>query len=165
MATSQYEIPQFGTENPALHGWLLEANQEGNAWLQSQRPSQQWDSCMQMMEGDTGEDLGSMVSNTQYPKPKRIARELVASLAGFRHEGEFKPLWDNSLYDKAHILTDLDRNWYITANPNAQHRAALQNAVIKGTGYLYEEWDPFFWGAHKGDIKLTSLDPSDVTFL
>lgn len=164
--TSQYEIPAFGTAAPQLLGWLLEANQEGNAWLAAQRPSTQWESVMEMMEDQTGSaDESSLMSNTQYPKPKRIARELVASLAGFRHEGEYKVLWDNSKYDQAHVLTDLDRNWYTTTNANAAHRQALQSAVIKGTGYLYEEWDPYFWGPQRGDIKLSFFDPADVSFV
>lgn len=165
MANS-YEMPRFGTTSDRLLGWLLEANQEGNAWLAAQRPSSQWESVMEMMDDSAGaQDESSLMSNTQYPKPKRIARELVASLASFRHEGEFKTVWDQSLYDMAHILTDLDANWYLTTNPHAEQRRALQSAVIKGTGYLLEDWDPFYWGANRGDIKLTYFDPSDVTFL
>lgn len=166
MPTSQYEIPSFGSDSSQLLGWLLEANQEGDAWLNAQRPSTQWASAMEMMDDVGGvQDESSVMSNTTYPKPKRIARELVASLASFRHEGEFKTVWDQSLYDTAHILTDLDSNWYLTTNPNKEYRRALQAGVIKGTGYLLEEWDPYFWGANRGDVKLTYFDPSDVTFL
>jgi hypothetical protein len=107
------------------------------------------------------------MSNTSYPKSKRIARELVASLASFRHEGETKVAWDNSLYNIAHLLTDLDVDWYLTAlmrmgNP---HRAWIQTAVIKGTGYVVEEWDKHFWGPNKGDIRLTAYDPANITFV
>lgn len=166
MAYSQYEIPPYGTTAPQLLGWLLEANQQGNAWLSSQRASTNWASLAELMEDQSGPgDESSMMSQTTYPKPKRIARELVASLAGFRHEGEFKVLWDNAKYDKAHVLTDLDRNWYTSTNANAAHRQALQSGVIKGTGYLYEEWDPFYWGPQRGEIKLSFFDPADVTFL
>lgn len=164
---TEYEIPTYGTPTDKLHGWLMEANQQGMAWLGAQKQAATWASAVSMMEE---QDLGlesALMSNTTYPKSKRIARELVASLASFRHEGETKTVWDNTLYDTAHLLTDLDRNWYLTAlqrmgNP---HRAWLQNGVIKGTGYVIQEWDKHFWGPNKGDIRLTSLDPSDVTFV
>lgn len=161
---SQYEIPKYGSDGSTLHGWLMEARQEGEAWLKTQKPATNWPAAVALMEeGDAAED--SPVSNTTYPKAKRIARELVASLASFRHAGEYKVLWDNSLYDTAHLLTDLDVNWEITTQPGEAHRQVLQNAVVKGTGYWYEEWDANFWGPNKGDIRLSSIDPEDVTFV
>lgn len=165
MPYSQYEIPPYGTDGGHLHGWLLDARAEGEAWLASQRPSQSWDAAVSLMEEADQPTEASSMSNTVYPKAKRIARELVASLASFRHEGEYKVLWDNSLYDQAHQLTDLDANWYLTTLPGVAHRQVLQNAVIKGTGYWFQEWDKDFWGPMKGDIRLTSMDPSDVTFV
>lgn len=165
MPTSSYEIPAYGTSGDRLHGWLLEARQEGEAWLSSQKPATNWAGAVELMdEGDATSEASSM-SNTTYPKAKRTARELVASLSSFRHAGEFVTLWDNTLYDQAHMLSDLDVNWGLTTNPWAAHRMTLQNAVIKGTGYWVEEWDKDFWGPNKGDIRLTALDPSDVTFV
>jgi hypothetical protein len=165
MPTNQYEIPQYGGPADKLHGWLLEAVQEGQAWLSAQKQAQNWEAAVSLMEdGDAGADLTGM-SNTTYPKAKRIARELVASLASFRHEGQFNVLWDNTLYDQAHLLSDLDMNWYLTTQPGEAHRSVLQQAVIKGTGYWVEEWDKDYWGPGKGDIRLSALDPADVTFV
>src|SRR5574340_168125 len=165
MPRNQYEIPMWGTPTDMLLGWCLEARQEGKAWLSSQRPSRQWDGAMELLSGPDRIDESSAMSNTNYPKSKRIARELVASLANFRHEGEIKVLWDNSLYDQAHLLSDLDKNWYTTTFANDAHRQGLQYGVGKGTGYWVQQWDPHFWGPYKGDIRLTALDPADVTFV
>lgn len=165
MPNSQYEIPRYGSDGGTIHGWLLEANQEGRAWLTAQKPSTNWDGAVSLMEeGDTAVEASNM-SNTVYPKAKRTARELVAALSSFRHEGEFKVLWDNTLYNQAHLLTDLDANWYAATHPEQAHRATLQNAVVKGTGYWVEEWDKDFWGPGFGDIRLSWMDPADVTFV
>lgn len=167
MPTNQYEIPRWGTSTDQLHGWLTEAVQEGSAWLAAQKQATTWAGAVALMEDQDRAAESTDMSNTSYPKSKRIARELVASLASFRHEGETKVAWDNSLYDTAHLLTSLDVDWYLTAIPKMgnPHRAWIQNGVIKGTGYVVEEWDKHFWGPHRGDIRLTALDPSDVTFV
>lgn len=165
MPTNQYEIPRYGIGADTLLGWLLEARQEGEAWLAAQKPATMWAGAVALMdEADKATDSATM-SNTQYPKAKRIARELVASLASFRHEGEVKVLWDNTLYDQAHLLTDLDNDWYERTFAYMAHRAALQTGVVKGTAYLFQEWDKHFWGPYKGDTRLSSLDPSCVTFV
>ena len=165
MPTNSYEMPRFGTDGAHIHGWLLEAKQEGQAWLQTQRSATSWEGARILMdEGDSQVDASSM-SNTVYPKAKRIARELVASLSSFKHEGEFVVTWDNTLYDTAHLLTDLDANWYATTHPEQAHRATLQNGVILGTGYWVQTWDNNFWGPGKGDIRLDWMDPSNVTFV
>lgn len=166
MPTSDYEIPPYAvTPSARLHGWLLEAVQEGNAWLQTQKQAANWSDIIPLLDGLDPLRVPDGMSNTQYPLEKRIARELVASLAGFHHEGEIAPLWDNDLFDQAHILTQIDRHWYESTKANAQHRAGLQYAVGLGTGYWLQEWDANFWGPGRGDIRLTAFSPSDITFV
>jgi len=118
-----------------------------------------------MLSAADGADEVSGLSNVGYNKGKRVARELVASLSNFRHEGEFKVTWDESLYDTANTLTDLDRNWYRECLVNSTHRAALQHAVGFGTGYLLETWNKHFHSPYRGDIQLSAIAPEDVTFI
>jgi len=166
VATSSYEIPDLRLPEQQRLGWCLEAQQEGEGWLKAQRPALQWESALQVLsEPDAPAQVDSGVSALHYNKIKRIARELVASLSNFRHEGEFKVTWDDSLHDVAHTLTNLDRNWYRTTYANEQHRAALQYAVATGTGYLFEGWDKHYWSPYRGDIRLSAYAPQDVTFV
>ena len=95
----------------------------------------------------------------------RVARELVASLSDFRHEGEYKVVWNNELHDVAHTLTNLDDNWYRTCQVFGKHRAAIQYAIATGTGYLMEGWDKHFHSPYRGDIRLSAIAPQDVTFV
>lgn len=165
MPPSQYEIPLYGTPSDRLLGWCLSALQEGEAWLKTQGPSRTWEADLKMLSAPDGADEIMGMSNTGYNKGKRVARELVASLANFRHEGEFKVTWDQSLYDQAHTLTNLDTNWYRTTFVNVHHRRALQYAVGMGTAYLWQTWDSHFWNQYRGDIRLQALSPQDVTFV
>lgn len=165
MPTKDYIIPAYGSSGAAVHGWLLEAQQEGMGWLASQPPGRSWEAVVQLLRGEAfGPDAASM-SNVDYPKAKRIFRELVASLASFQHEGEFKVLWDNAFYDQAHLLTDLDRNWFTSTKANLAYRSGIQTALAKGTSYFVETWDPFYWGPWKGEVVLEAFDPADVTFV
>ena len=79
--TSQYEIPRYGSDSPTLLGWLLAAVQEGEAWLKTQKTSTTWPRLLELVGPIDQKDALDDQSNVRYPKSKRIARELVASLA------------------------------------------------------------------------------------
>ena len=163
--SNEYEIPPYGSDANRTLGWCLSAQQEGEAWIQAQRPARGWDGALSMLSDVSGTEAPEGQSNVGYNKAKRVARELVASLANFRHEGEYKVTWDNTLYDQAHTLSDLDRNWYRTTYANEAHRSALQYAVGLGTGYLLEEWDKHYWSPYRGDIRLSAVSPADISFV
>ncbi len=157
---SSYEIPDFGSTGSTILGFMLEAIQEGDAWLQAQRPTTEWDAISKML-GPTPptQDIEGM-SNVGYNLVERNARDIVASLSNFRHEGEFRPEYDQALYQKAHTLTKLDRHWARVNQVYDIHRANLQNTVAFGTGYLVEDWDK-----RKHDVRLRAFSPNDITFV
>jgi hypothetical protein len=159
-----YEIPAIGTKGDTLLGWLLDALSEGEGWLVAQQPATEWDEVRKMLAPGGQEGKVEGLSNLGYNLVERNARDIVASLSDFRHDGEFKPRFDKSLYDRAHVLTKLDRNWYAETRAHEAFRAHLQNTVVFGTGYLYEVWNKSFHGNY-GDIELTAPSPSDVMFV
>jgi len=165
MPTKDYEIPRFGLQTERILPWLLEAVQEGDAWLKAQPPSGDWEGVRALLSSTDGAEKVEGLSQVGYNKAKRTARELVASLANFTHEGEFTVAWDQQLFDTAALLTNLDRNWADVCQANVPHRSALQYGVGFGTGYLYETWDKHYWSAFAGDIRLDALAPGDVTFV
>lgn len=159
-----YSMPAFGTDAPTLLGFLNQAVSEGRAWLDAQRPAVNWESVFNMLSpSDPSSQLDGQ-SNVGYNKTERQAREVVAALSNFKHEGEFKPTFDQALYDRAHQLTKLDRHWAAETHAYNRHREALQYAVTIGTGYLVEEWNKDFWGNY-GDIELKAFAPGDVMFV
>jgi hypothetical protein len=165
-ATREYEIPRYGVaQGDRLLGWCMEAVQEGNAWLNAQAPTRDWEGVKQAMLPGTPDAGPADTSATGYNKVRRTTRELVASLANFRHDGEFKPAWDGTRAGQAQVLTKLDRSWYRKCRAHEEIRAGLQWAVGFGTTYWMQTWDPSYWGPGRGDIRLQAYGPSDVTFL
>lgn len=168
MPENPYIIPPYGSSGPRLHGWLLSALQEGEAWLRAQQPATEWQSIQDLLAvrdpvlGNLG---NAQWSRTNYNKSKRIAREMVASLTNFRHEGEFVVEHNQELYDQASALTKLDQAWYENCGGYSRYREGMQYGVAFGTTYFSQEWDKHFHGPNLGDIRIEALAPDDVYFI
>ncbi len=164
-----YTVPSYGGSGDKLLGFLLDAVAEGEIWLKAQRPTTEWDSILDVLgpnyDGGTPPAVGQ--SGTGYNKVRQEYAELRASLSNFKHAGEFGPTEDDAqeFFERAHMLTNLDRNWERTTFANLVVRDVVGTALAKGTAYFYEDWDPAFWGAGRGDIRLACVDPADVTFI
>lgn len=155
-----YIIPPYGAASDRVHGWLLESLQEGQSWLRAQQPATEWQAILDLLSVPDTAFVGR--SRVGYNKAKRLAKEMVASLTNFRHEGEYKVEHDKNLYAQAQALTKLDQAWYDETHAYARYREVMQYAVSLGTGYLVQEWDKHFHSPFKGDIRLTALSPEDV---
>lgn len=167
MPTANYEIPHYALPSDLKITWLNEAVQEGDAWLRTQQPTQAFEQVRTLLSAPGGNEKTDGLSAVGYNKAKRVARELVASLAHFKHQGEFGTTrnTDKELYDQAQVLTTLDRSWEQDPKVERAHRSGVQLAVAFGTGYFWEVWDPSYHSAYRGDIRLTALRPQDVTFI
>src|SRR5262249_35042194 len=73
--------------------------------------------------------------------------------------------FDNTLYERANLLTKVDRNWAKETNAYDAYRKNLQYGIDFGTGYLLEEWDKEYHNGRYGDIRLRAIDPQNVTFV
>ncbi len=163
MAFDQYRLLPSSVSAQDRHGQILEFLQEGEAWLSAQRPSTEWESVLDMLgpsvfQGPSGDGL----SQTGFNNGKRIAKEIVASLTNFRHEGEIKATWDQDLYNQAIALTKRDKAWFRETHAHQRYRSVMQYAVAFGTGYGHQTWDSHFWGPSRGDVRLEPLAPDCV---
>ena len=161
---NQYDVPPIGTKSDRLLNWYLDALSQGEAWLGAQEPATEWDEVRKMLAPGGREGKIEGLSSLGYDLVGRNARDIVASLSNFRHGGEYKPRFDQALYDTGHTLTKLDRNWYTDTDAHDAQRSNLQYAVAFGTGYLYQPWNKAFHGSY-GDIDLQAISPSDVYFV
>jgi hypothetical protein len=165
---SDLEIPKYGGLASDLHGWLLEAVQEGENWLKQQRPATEWTEVLKVLgpqyNGKNATPLGD--SRTGYNLVRYNYAQIRATLSNFKHVGEYLTTEEDSKeqFDRAHLLTNLDRHWERTTFASRQIRKALGYALAKGTGYLYEDWDKSRW-VNRGDIRLRAFDPADITFV
>lgn len=167
---SQYEIPLYGGPADTLMGWLLEAVAEGDIWLKAQRPTKEWDRILEVLGPDYGGGTGAAAvgqSNTGYNLVRFNYAQIRSTLANFKHAGEIVPTEDDAqqFFDRAHLLTNLDRNWERTTFSGLKIRDGLGYALAKGTAYFYQDWDRAAWGPGRGDIRLRAVDAADVTFV
>ncbi len=166
---SEYDIPLFGARADTLLGWLNEAVAEGEIWLRAQKPTTEWDKVMEVLGPDFAGGGKAIVgqSNTGYNKVRQEYKEVRATLSNFKHVGEFVPTEDDTqeLFDRAHLLTNLDRHWERTSFAGLTIRDGVGYALAKGTGYFYEDWDRGALGPDRGDVRLQAYDPADVTFI
>lgn len=160
MASPNYEIPAHGSSSEVLLPYLLEQVTEGEAWLAAQRPAVEWEKVLDGIGPNHSNAAVEGLSNVGYDKVGRNARDIVSSLSDFRHDGEFKPRHDKSLYERAHILTKLDRNWYAETDAYSRYRSNMQYGVALGTGYLWEYFD-----RELKEIVLNAVSPQDVMFV
>ena len=163
MPTKDYEIPAYGSSNSRIAGWLREAVTEGESWLSTQRPATMWKPVLESLSA--APPVFGSSDKVEYPKLKRIARELVAALGSFRHEGEYKPESDPALQGQARDLTTLDHTWSRQPTTFEAFRDMLQYGVGLGTGYGVLTWDRHFHGRFKGDIRLEGFSPNAITFV
>ena len=165
----QSEIPAFGGKGEVLLGWLNEAVAEGNIWLGAQRSTKEWSKILEVLGPQYGGGGNAVAgqSNTGFNLVRFDYSQIRATLSNFKHAGEIVPTEDDAQehFDRAHLLTNLDRTWERTTFSNLVIRDVLGYALGKGTGYFYEDWDKSRWGPGRGDIRLRAVDPADVTFI
>lgn len=165
---SAYEIPPYGGKSDVLSAWMNSAVEEGNIWLGAQKPTKEWSKILEVlgpMYG--GGPAAAGQSGTGFNLVRYDYSQIRATLSNFKHAGEIVPTEDDAQehFDRAHLLTNLDRNWERTTFSNLVIRDVLGYALGKGTGYFYEDWDKSRWGPGRGDIRLRAVDPVDVTFI
>lgn len=143
-----------------VFGWSLEACQEGQRYLESQRGYDDIDSAFGVILGED-EQLSKSLSHVRINLVKRDISEIVASLSNVRLLGELKT--DNKDLDKqASVLNRMQRAWYLNTMSDRKIRSALQYAAVGASGYVSMSWKKDFWTAGRGDIVLTPHGPRNV---
>ena len=157
---SRFEAPYAfdGTQSSKdrITGWVLDACNQGESFLRSQRGFQFVDVSHRIMSDIGFTEVPDTVSKASLNFVKRDIRELVATLSNPRPITAFK--CDNQAYShQAWVLNALYQSWYWESMVDRKIRTALQYAAVEGTGYLLTGWDPGFWGPGRGGITLTPL--------
>lgn len=159
---SRYEAPfmapnvQDQSAKDRFLAWLHQAVADGEWFLKSQSGYRFVDTSHKIMADMGFDEFPSTLSKASFNFIKRDVRQLVAMLANPRPISSFK--CENQAHDtQTEILNQCYMNWSSSTFMDRTLKGALQYAAVEGTGYLMVEWDPGFWGAGKGDIRLTPL--------
>jgi hypothetical protein len=156
-----YRIPpREATEDRRL-GWLREALQTGESYLQSQRAYGDIDRAIEIIGSTEAEQIPKYLSRVRVNRIKRQIREIVSVLSDLR------PLWgyrtDNKPYEShVFVLNKLLLSWWHASFADRQIKEALQWAAVGGTGYVSPIYVPDFWNAGRGDVRLFVYGPRDV---
>ncbi len=167
--SSPYEIPAYGSKGSDILSWMLQAVSDGETWLRTQRPQLEWAAIRAVLgplyDGGLGSPEGQ--SGTGFNLLRYIFSSNRATISNFKHAGEIVPTEDDAqeLFDRAHMLTNLDQHWERTNFSNLTIRDGVGLGLAYGTGYIYEDWDKSRWGPGRGDIRQRAVSPNDVTFV
>lgn len=157
---SNWRCPPKEADEKSKIGWISRAIGAGEAFLASQRASEDHDKALEIIAGKVSA-RPDRVSQLHINRIKRQVREVVGTLANLR------PMWgyksDNKIYDRhAEILNKLILGWWHTQFVDRAIRESLQYAAVLGTGYLSVAWERDLWNAGRGDVALKSHGPRDV---
>lgn len=152
--------PTGDSNDSNVHGWVTEAIQEGQRYLESQKGYDDIDLAINLIVGED-EKISKALSHVKINMVKRDISEIVATLSNIRMLGEIKV--DNKSLDRtAAILNRLNRAWYLNTFADREIRAALQFAAVGASGYCSMGWKRDFWSAGRGDIVLSHHGPRNV---
>lgn len=151
----EWQVPPAAASEDRKLSWLNEANEEGAAWLKSQRGTADWKKALETIAGKfdmTDIPLYRSQMNTNHLK--RNVREITGTLARLR------PLWgynsDNGAYkENASMMNSVTKAWYLESFADLSIKEALQYAAGTCTGWIrpVQSLDIATW---KSETKLLS---------
>lgn len=160
---SQYLMPSLESSNDTKLGWLKEAKQDGDSFLQNQRAWRDIDLGVDIISGDSYPRSVKGMSDLRIPMLKRDTREAVSTLANMR------PIWgykvDNEqLQQQNTVLNKMLRAWYFRPFVRDSFRSSLQYAAACGLGWVSPVWgtDSVMKGMGIRDIFLEVYGPRDI---
>ena len=110
---SSYSAPAYTASDETKIGWAVEARQEAESWMKTQRAARDWDQAIDLIAGDDQTiDEDSPSSGVKVLLTKRIVRELTASMSNIRFASTYRT--DNNEWDKnCHVLNIVSTAWYV----------------------------------------------------
>lgn len=157
---SDWKIPGLDAREDRKMGWLSEAIQQGESFLQGQDAYKDLARVKQVIMGGDGRELRGR-SNVSDNLLKRDTREIIATLSNLR------PLWsyktDNpKLSKEALVINNLALAWWYNGFVDRSIREGLQYMGVEGTGYVSPMWDREQYYTGRGDIALHAYGATSV---
>lgn len=149
----QWQVPpQLAPEDRRL-GWLREANEDGLAWLSSQRGVADWQNALEVISGRDTRKRAAYKSKVAPNRLKRDIREIVGTMSKLR------PIWgyssDNSAYKThANMMNKVTRAIYLEQFFDIAVKQALQYAAATGRGWGFPLYRRNMAGTGQGNIEI-----------
>ena len=178
MPVSSYKMPLAKTNSAYKLGWLREARDESQLYLENQPGYAQLEEDQRIadrhfpdmfsglmaggavsgMPGPTGTSPTSQ--RIHVPEVKRMLSEMCAIL------GNIEPSWSHNpsneeLRDISEVLDRCTRTWWERTFAVEKIIECLQWSATNRTGYVFPVWNPHLRGIGRGDIELRVGGPKD----
>jgi hypothetical protein len=175
---SSYRCPVAKTSSAYLLGWLREARNEAQLYLENQPGFTELEEDRKIADrhfpdmfrgfmaggisgaGMTNPGIGGGDQRIHVPEVKRMLSEMCAIL------GNIEPSWSHhpsneELRDVSEVLDKCTRAWWERTQAVEQIVSCLQWSAVNRSGYLFPVWNPHFRGIGQGDIQLRVGGPED----
>lgn len=156
---SQTTAPPLSASSNTKAGWVREAVQAGEQYLQSQRGWQDIEYAQEVISGATPENIPRSLSKVKVNISKRQVREVVANLANLR------PIWQYSSEKnktQAIVMGKMLNAWWHATFVDRSIKTALQYAATEGLGWMGLSWDLDYNFTGRGDISSHVYGARDV---
>lgn len=169
MPLSSYRAPIAKTSTTGKLGWLREARQESELYLQNQAGWSQLDEDIRIIQhhfpalyaGLQNNPQGTTTNNRIHvPQVKRMISEMSSIL------GNIEPSWSHTpsndeLRDVSEVLDKCTRTWWERTFAVEKIVECTQWSAANRTGYVFPVWNPHLHGINHGDIELRVGGPKD----
>lgn len=164
---NNYTIPLASVSPANKLGWLRDAVAEARHTLEQCTGFSQLDADLELISRNSPEtDLTSPDFYRQLEMPLTKARvsDIVSTLANLRQ------LWQvdtgvAELQQQAKILNKCSWAWWRKTDADLKILSALQYSAIQRTGYLWQKYNPHYYGLNQGELESIPLGPKWVYFL
>ena len=149
----------YRPDDPAVHGWLLEAREEGEQINRADPAYSSIDQWMAYVEGEqqvdpTPGDVPTAILNFT----KRVCRAHISALTDLKPIFEWKT--ENPAFrPQSKLINDLIHIWYANVSADMAIGDVDRFAIVAGSGDCVVDFDKYFCG---GDTRLSARAPRDT---
>jgi hypothetical protein len=157
----EWQVPPQASPPERRLGWLQECQEQGQAWLRSQRGFTDFRKALDVISGIVGNQATKYRSNLNTNHLKRNIREVVGTMAKLR------PLWgyssDNPAFaPNAQLFNLYVRAWYLESFADVKIKEALQYAAATCTGWVRPVYSRDMGGQGQGQVRLLSYGAPSI---
>ncbi len=151
----------YDTRERDLINWINRMYREGLTTLTSE-PAWRWiQRSIDYILRSKEEEIPTLLSSIAIPQVERDIEEIVATYSNIRPIPDYQGPEEHKSITK--ILNDLYMDWHVTNNADRWYRGGIQNAAIKGTGWLITDWSKLNMGTSgEGRIVIRVKDHKSV---
>lgn len=157
-----WQVPPQAADDKRKLGWVDEACQEGQSWLQTQRGYGDWRKAFNVLAGIIDADkIPAYRSQLTTGRLKRNVKEIIGTSANIR------PIWgyssDNPAFrSQATMMNHVSRAIYLENFFDLALKQTLQWASCTATGWLRSVYRRDMYGAGKGNLTFLSYGAPSV---